>query len=80
MSILSKEAILRLLGPQPTSTPVVPQKPKRKNRFKVIPQELADIIRKEHWSYTNLELAKKHGLSESAVWNIRRKTNSQKKR
>lgn len=78
MSILSRDAILRLLGQQPTPTPVVPQKPKRKHRFKVIPQELADIIRNEHWSYTNLELAKKHGLSESAVWNIRR--NNQKKR
>jgi len=50
-----------------------PPRPPRpgQRRWKRIPEDLANLIRNEHWSATYGELAKKYNLSLSVVWNLR---------
>ena len=72
---LTKESMAKMLSPV---TPFKDPNPRVNRRWEAVPTEIRESILKADKSFTLRELAKKHNISISSVWNIRKnKTNKQ---
>ena len=72
---ISKDSIARLLGVSRTVDLGATNQTKKRGRGRPaglrIPQSVVDAVRKANKSYTNQELADKHGVSLYWVWSVR---------
>ena len=72
---LTKESMAKMVGPV---TPFKDPNPRVNRRWEAVPTEIRESILKADKSFTLRELAKKHDISITSVWNIRNnKTNKQ---
>lgn len=72
---LTKESMAKMVG---TVAPFKDPNPRVNRRWEAVPTEIRESILKADKSFTLRELAKKHDISISSVWNIRKnKTNKQ---
>ena len=72
---ISKDSIARLLGVSRTVDLGATNQTKKRGRGRPaglrIPQSVVEAVRKANKSYTNQELADKHGVSLYWVWSVR---------
>jgi transcriptional regulator with XRE-family HTH domain len=65
---LTKQSMEKMLG---VVAPLKKTKIKRYRRYETVPADIREAIIAEHPSYTCRELAKKYGISNSTIWDIR---------
>ena len=72
---ISKDSIARLLGVSRTVDLGATNQTKKRGRGRPaglrIPQSVVEAVRRANKSYTNQELADKHGVSLYWVWSVR---------